>query len=349
MNKCGTYTLGEVVAKYCLRLFNDSRKYFINYLSMASDVWENIYLRTLWIYQAEWLAVKKGSPYPYIKLPENIQYLIGIFYVDDCGKEIPLCVNNHYNVLAKPKSKQCGCKQNCNCGDGCTAVNSFTYTSKTVTFDNDVVDEAGSAVLASGTEFTEKTWIEKCSNGDLLRWREVPSEKYLDTPITIGEQEYSYQLEIVTESMKLCTIELKSCGCVEESDLNKRLIAEHCGCSVASCQTDLHTVEVNPDGPEIKFSSCGKMAYIINGTKTEYLCKYQANKGSANVLVPREDLNAIMTGIDYESKRFNPSVSASEKREAKYAHRESIYDLLEFHNPIDMEALNRIYDGERKW
>lgn len=352
MNNCNAYTLGEIVEKYCIRLFNDKRKGYINFLSMAKDVWESVFLRTLWVYQQEWVDVRSGNgePYPYIVLPVGSDHLIGIYDVDDCGKEVRLYINNAYSILPKPAIKQCGCKSPaCNCGDNCSAVNSFTFTTKEISFENDIVNEAGAAVLVGGTTFLEKTWIEKCENGDIVQWKESPVIKKLTTPINISAVNYYEKLDYVKVQKRLCTIELLPCGCVDESELNANKLVENCGCNILfTCNPKSQLRGIDADMPEVKFSSCGKKAYIIGATKSQYLTKSQSYKACENSMVPREAANAIMTGIDWESKRFNP-LSKGERREAKLEYRASQYELIEFHNPINLETMDRIHNQEKKW
>jgi len=344
---CGHYTLEEVVEKYCLRQFNDKRKNFSQYLAIAQDIWEKVFLRTLWAYQAQWfdLCTSTNDPYPYLKLPKNIATILGIYFEDDCKKIVPLYTNNNYSVVKKPAVKKCKCNTDCGCGDGCEAVNNFTLITKEIKFDIEILNESGNGIISANTVFYERIWMEKCQDGDIIEWREVPTIVKLDNPIIINGKPYYYQLKIVKLRNLVCKLELLPCGCVKETDENKKAINDLCLCFNIEklCETRLKS-DVSPNVSETKINVCGDKAYIINPEHTQYLILYQVRRASETVLVPFEAIDSIMTGIDWEIKRFNPMISSTERKIAKYEYNDALTELVKYYNPIDFENLTRIHE-----
>lgn len=333
MANFGSYTVAEGVRQYCLHQFNDKRKYFPQYLAFGKLVWEDLFLRTLWSHSSEWAVLRTASPYPYLQLPCPASHLLGIFYQDDCNKDVGLFINNSYNVLAKPKTKTCGCKAECSCDELCGIVNSFSFTSSEITIPG-----------APDNPYTQKSWLTSCPNGDVLQWDEIPIPKFHDNG--------TLDMVIIAQDQKLiCKVETFECGCVKDSDVNIKTLADHCGAHMlaAACKTDL-VIQPNNKVPEIKFSDCGKKVYVIGANQSMFKIVHQSVKAAATSQIPHFALITFMKGIYHHSVMINPTISREEKKASKNDYETSkTVDIVEFLNPIDLDELARMGSQKKQW
>jgi len=319
MSRCGLYTLGDVVSLYCIDQGNDSRKGYENYLIHAKFVWNELLKRTLWAFQSTWVSTIKGNgPYPYVLLPQNMEYFMGI-YQEDCGKLVPLFRSDVYSLVSKPKQKTCGCQQNCDCGELCAEANSFSFTTK-----EHVID---------GTTYLEKQWLETCKNGDVIEWREVPAKTEAGT------------VEYVTNQRRICKLEVKPCGCVENSTTNKSILEKYCGCRFEVCQPKIYRPQ--PTCGTVVQEDCGKLYLIGNDIRDQYLVHFQEGDASEKSLVPEYAVLAVKAGIDFHCVMFNPK-RKSERRDAKYFYNEQKLKVIEYLNPIDLEFIYWLQQQPRK-
>lgn len=337
MENCAVYTLTEIVERYCVMQFNNRQKGFKNYLVMAEQVWNDLFNNTLWCFKSVWLTPQQGSPYPFINLPENYSRMLSLR--SECvGKDgvsflQPVLANDTTTAMAKPAVKACGCKKNCGCGALCDGVASMSYETYTVTI--------------AGTDYEGRTWIEVQPNGDVWRWREVPTPFYDSTGEFDGTQfdptqfdtnigEAITNVQIVKLQERIGKVELKACGCVAETPENKTVLGS-CFCTgCASTQKGARTT--------YKFSDCGTKLYLIGAVKSNYLLQYQLSGASAEADVPRYAAKAVWDGITFFSRAYNNSVSRSEVKALETTYRASKNTILEYLNPIDLDVVNQLRD-----
>lgn len=307
------YTLTEAVELF----FLDTRpKNFKSALVAARFVWNEILRRTIWAFKSEWVPVYAGDPYPYIVRPDDCEMVLRIKESVTCnGKTTMRSLDEVKNVqVTLPKVKSCGCKEDCGCGALCTHINSYVHTTK----------EHPLGV--------EKIWTEVCKNGDVLEWREVPTEKY-------DADGNSEGIVYEKQHTRICSVEVKPCGCLKDTITNKKLIEDYCGVCAPAC-----AVGVNCD-TVFQHGECGKI-YLIGGTKilTSYQLQYQERACSTSK-VPEYALECLHLGMDYKLKFVNPSIDRTEKNKAKYAYNDGKNKLIEYLNPIDLQYLDDIHHG----
>lgn len=326
MSHTNAYRLDEATELYCLHQFNDSKKHFIKLLPMAKLVWEDIFLNTLWNSEGKRLPLNAGSPYPFIDKPECYSRILGVYTTDDCNQMVPLPINNRINVMPKMARKSCGCKADCDCGDLCASVSGMSVQTVDVVID--------------GVTYTERDWIQACANGDVIKWREIPTKKYTGGVATIVTEKHQ---EVV------CQVDVHPCGCVKDTDLNQQLIQQHCGCSLVSChskifnQQDMHGLE------QYKYSPCGTQIYIIGARATEYMVVGQRVSASADSLIPHYCLDAVLLGIASRATMLNPTKNRLDKAEAKQNYKDAKREVIEFLNPISLEAVTRLSVENKPW
>src|ERR1700679_455120 len=173
---CPTLTLNQVTDLYLVHKFNTSRKWYKEYLILSQEVWSEIFQPTLWVVKSEYVELKKGHPYNYVDIPNNMQRFLSLSVKDRCGNLKPLYYNGELDVLVKPKHKTCGCN-NCDCRGLCEAIGGLTATTK--------------EVIINGTSYTETTWVKVCPNGDIYEYRTIPTLKFTFDP---GAYDISYDI-----------------------------------------------------------------------------------------------------------------------------------------------------------
>jgi hypothetical protein len=319
-------TLGEVVEKFCLRQFNDKRKGYLNYLSFAKDIWQQLLLRTLWVYQTRYVHVRQGDPYPYFDLPEAAGFVLGVYY-ESCGQLVPVSDNPHYNIEVRPLVKNCGCgAEGCDCGALCSGVASMQVVEKEVEID--------------GALYVQRTWYEGCKNGDLLEWSETPTLDYSQEPAVVT---------VHRSQQWKCKLDVKPCGCVSDTDTNRKLLSEHCGCHTPPvCRSGLLQGQiVHTEKPVVKRE--GRRFFIISGVRESFVVRFQPTCGVATSPVPFFCERAIMAGIDYEAKIFNPTVDPNQVERARLAFKRECAGIIEYLNPINLETLAEIERQPNQW
>lgn len=268
IDECPCYTLSEATEEYLLTRGVDKKKYYTRYLVIAQRVWQKIFWNTLWVSKSVWQTLKKGDPYDYIDVPKGAMRIFTINVNDDCGKIVPLWYNNQLDVVKKPLVRKCGCEK-CDCAGLCEDVNGFTVTTKVL-------------FTINGIDYSEKTWLKYCPNGDIWEYSQIPTKKYLDFTGDAGDYNNDYNndyyigepplanFEIVTQTVqrKICALTIKPCGCPEETPENQQLLLTNCGCflpfsnTLRRCHCDPFLANPNPDClGEVKISECGTRIY----------------------------------------------------------------------------------------
>ena len=366
MEEQSIYTLAECVDEYLAQRFISKKKYYSSFLICAKNYWKKLFRNTIYAVNSEWKTLKKGTPYNFIEKPKDAVRVFSISTVDShCNKIVDLFYDTRFNVIPKPTTsqKKCGCGS-CDCGGLCDDIGSLTYTTKLL-------------FSISGVDYYEKIWVKVCPNGDVIEYRIVPTKKYNDftgdsgdymndymNDYDIGSPAFSNYTIVYPEFQKvICKLDVKPCGCPENTTENIELLNEFCGCFLPvnacckkrHCDDFLEAINSNHLG-SIKISECGNKFYYIPSKKQKtlpefLLINYQTSGENCSevVQVPEYALDAMWLGTDYFSKRFNNSYSLSEKDAAKYAACAGENDLIVFLNPLSLRWLSTLQDSEIKW
>lgn len=354
-------TLDSIVDEYLLQRQIDKKKYYASYLNMAKYVWKHLFQKTIYSVQSEWQPLRKGEPHDYIDLPKDMVRLFTIAEVNECGNIVPLFYNSEMNVISKPKVNTCGCTA-CNCmSDGlCEDFGTLIKSSRLLFTINNV-------------NYYEYSWIELCKNGDIIEYREVPTKKYNDFVGDGGDYNTDYNNDylianpsfsdysVVTEKFQkiICHVDVKPCGCPKNTPENEEIILTNCSqyfCYGARkkkhCEALIGDTNSNGRGM-VKVSECGTKAYYKPDPHKhrhklpEYLLVNFQTSGtncSSAVVVPEYAIEAMMTGIDYYSVRFNAGVRPAIIEFKKYAWVSQQNDLIMYLNPFNLEELANVQD-----
>ncbi len=366
-NELQTYNLAEVTDQFLIEKGVRNKKYYAGYLNAARLSWRDLFKNTIYTVLSEWQPLRKGLPYNYIDVPKNMQRLFTVCLTNHCGDMVPLLYNNKVNIIQQPKVNKCGCTA-CSCtGELCEDIGGLTKITKLI-------------FTIAGVDYFETIWLKLCPNGDILEYRSVPTKKYNDFVGDGGDYSNDYSNDYLKENPPftdytivyqefqkvLCNLDIKPCGCPENTTTNEEIFLQHCGmyCSpFAHClrKKELCTkVFENPNYNlclgSIKLSECGTRIYYIphptfknqpNPKLPEYLLINYQTSGedcSSMVQVPEFALNAMFYGIDYRTSRFNNIYNFKEKQAKRELYRASQNDLILYLSPFNLQVLSNVQD-----
>ncbi len=367
MSECLTDTISEITDRYCIRAGIDKKKYFGRYLIIAGEVWEEVFQNTLWSIKSVWMPAKLGAPLNYVDVPQDCLRLLSIGIDDKCDLIQPLFYNNQLNVIPKPSAKKCGCT--CDCGGLCDDVNSLTTTTKLL-------------FTINGVPYYQKTWLQYCSNGDIIEWSETPTKKYNTLIGDSGDYNFdynndydiaaapfsAYEIVTVTSQKKICKLDVKECGCPQETEANCQTLIDACGCSLSwgcrtkktHCKQFSENINSNHLG-EVKLSDCNtkifyrpsrKWASVSKKEFPDYLLVNYQSTGTtpgAETLIPKYARKVMYAGLDNARKEYNSSFGMGEKQEACYKYQKEKNEIIAYLNPIDLIFMGKVQDAQQKW
>lgn len=366
-------TLSDVTSEYLALRQIDKRKYYPSYLISAKQVWKRLFEQTIFATTSVWKTVKAGDPYPYIDVPKDAQRIFSVGIEDHCGDIKSIYYNNQLNVIPKPTEKKCGCNS-CNCGGLCEDVNSVVLTTREI-------------FTIGGITYYEKLYVRYCSNGDMVEYKETPVKKYNDfkgdggdfnsdfgSDYNTGGAAFSnFDVGVNVTQRIVCKLATMPCGCPVDSPENESVLLEHCGCFLPffghhrkrHCDNFLRDDNTEEYG-SVKLSECQTKIYFRPGRHHHHhrghkripdflLVIYQAGGDAKNITgqVQIPDVaaykEAMWSGIDFQSKRYNGKYSGTEKQMAKYARNEAENELIGYLNPLNYQDLADMQDSDIKW
>jgi hypothetical protein len=331
MDSASFITLGKFVDNFCAQSYNDGQRAYDNILVIAQHFYGEIKRKHLKTYRKRKLSVEQGLNIVY--LPGDVHRIIKVKVTDDCNHEQELDLDQYYDIDKPEAAKGCGCKK-CDCTSSlCGAINSISYEEEDVLVHD---DKTYRRIIKSKVQ----------PNGDLIRETVEPyATKGDNGQIIIA---YKTHIERVT------TVEVKNCGCVIDSPVNRSSCISACGVSVCDqLQCDQETTiplphmhhgryKVDEDKTILHLIGCSpshvKVQYVSNGSECD-----------EETLVDIDDVEALLNGVYYGTLRFRRDVSPLEKREALRAYERSKQERLEDESPIDPSRLLELQNTFYKW
>ena len=328
------YTLGETVDDFLIRKFNQRRKYYSNYFKIAQDIFKDVYRTMMPTVTSKYVQVFDDDPkYPYVLVPEHMERFFSISITNKNNELLEVFYNNDLNVFSKPPIvKQCGCTSTdlCDCIDNLQVV----ITPKDI----------------DGTTYYQKVWVVCCDNGDVLQYSEIPVKKYGETGGSYND-DFNDDYDIINDgdnvvvlqfTKNLGRLDTKPCGCPKDTEENKNLIFNKCGCFLGAkpkcCKVWYEKTRIRCTG-EMKFSECGTRIYLKD-VKTDdgfVVISYQIDpvRCGEEILVDDFARKAIWFGMEYESIVFYPRATATERKEAERRYLKSKTEFFEYMNPVN--------------
>lgn len=389
------YTLVETVNGYLLRQGNLNRKYFRKYEAIAEDIFAKLYatiMPTLISKYVEVFQPGPGEKYPYIKKPMGMTRFFGVDVTNKHNELLQVYYNDRLNVFTKPPVQKsgCGCASTdlCDCIDNLQVVitekfelDGVKYYEKTWVkcCDNgDVLQYSENPVIngtcsewelagsISGPAYFSYT---KC-DGTLVR-----SEAIDDTgktvcvsdnaPILVTSGNYTKtrigscasagQVVVLTTYTNLGRLETKDCGCPIDTEENRDLIFNKCGCFLTAkprcCKVWYDKSRIDCTG-EMKWSECGNKLYLkdVKDDNGFVVAHFQVDPlcCGGEIMIDTFARWPIWYGIDYESNVFNPRSNPNVLREAERRYKKAVTEYFEYLNPIGFDRFFDIPTAEIK-
>lgn len=340
------YTLAETIEDLLIRKFNQRRKYFANYFKMGQDVYKDLYRTVMPTVLSKYVQVFKDDdfPYPYINVPDHMVRFFSVQVTNKNNELLQVYYNDELNVFTKPTVvKKCGCITTdlCDCVDNLQVI----ITPK----------------IIDGVTYYEKVWVVCCANGDVMQYSEVPVKKYSDAGGDYDD-DYGDDYDIINEGdnvvvlqfyKNLGRLDTKPCGCPKETEHNKNLIFNKCGCHLGikpkCCKVWYEKTQIRCTG-EMKFSECGTRIFLkdVKDDDGFVVISYQTDpvKCGEEILVDDYARKAIWAGVEEESIIYHPRSSQAEKEGATMRKLRANSSLFEFLNPVNSKRFFSIPTAE---
>lgn len=389
------YTLAEIVNGYLMRSGNINRKYYRRYEAIAQDIYEKLYANTMPTTISRYMQVfpaGNGDPYPYINRPYGMTRFFGLSVTNKNNELVSVYQNDRLNVFTKPpvQKQGCGCPSTelCDCIDNLQVVitekfelNGVKYYEKTwvkccdngdvLQYSETPVINTCSSWFLAGSILGPATFSYTLCDGT-----EVKSQSIDDTGITVcisdmapviitsgdgiktklGSCDTSGQVvTVITTYKNLGRLETKDCGCPKETDQNKDLIFNKCGCFLTAkpncCKVWYEKSHIDCTG-EYAWSQCETKLYLkkVKDDGGFAIIHYQIDPIScgSEILVDSFARWPIWYGMDYESSVFNPRSSKGDLREKERRYQKAINEYFEYLNPMDPDRLFNVVTSEIK-
>lgn len=175
-----------------------------------------------------------------------------------------------------------------------------------------------------------------------------------ETPMKSFEDSESSEFTITTVKSEkhLCSLSVKPCGCLEQTDENKQMVSTYCGYLSLPCQSQVCSVDfIYAKARPGKIKIDDTRIYVKDPAATEFVLSYQTNGDCSGeeLLIPEYAAETLMFGVDYRTKMFAPNLTSLEKREARTAWKASVAELDMFLNPIYADEFLAVQQTIAKW
>lgn len=291
-NLANTISIEDVVKGILQREGDTTGMNYLKYLSVAKDVYRELNLHAVRQTKRAWVEVDKKTNT--IKLPKDYMFFSSVSVEDECGRLIPLVINNNlkYDIIDISQDKDCHCECGCNSAS-CGGIKNY-----------EVISGMQVAKLPDGSDMAFATMTRKKVNKD----GSMVVEKTF--PKAIYENGVWTKTELVTEEEFICKLEVKDCGCVKENEKNNQVINACCGasffsveCGGTSCKTSPQslTYNVSEGGDRIIFPSSFHYAKV--------LLRYFYDAPLKELRVPIIAKRAMMFGVKFEISNFDKKES----------------------------------------
>jgi hypothetical protein len=331
-NNFGFLRLSKIVDHFCVHSFNNDRKYFPNLLRIAEFTWKQIYWNDLRVPRNKLLLVDKSNNT--VQIPADSLRIVGISVLDNCNHWQPLYVDEFYNTMETPKASTCGCNK-CNCdSELCMVMSNIEHTEE--------------QYVMNGQTFTRIINTKVCPNGELIK--EI-TEVFLTENNVVADL---FQLR--TRIERVDVLEIKPCGCVDNTPANWKKCSEACGHPFLQnkhhkcCQPTTIPLGKPLRGRYVIDEDLG-VIHILDCDTDKVLVTHISNgeECGEELMIPEYAEETVLTGLYWRSIRFRNNVSGGEKMGAKIEHISAVQDLIEFLNPIVPHEFLDLQNREFKW
>jgi hypothetical protein len=325
----GFKTLSWVVDDFMKVTFNDGRKYYLNFLSIARSVWKELYWKELKAFKQKRIEVDKSTGTA--RLPADYIRWQAVGLVDDCNNIVPLSYNPYFVTAPKLKApKGCGCTK-CSCdSDLCGVLAGLDLTYEDVVYG----EQTFQRIIKSKV----------CENGDLIR--------EITEPFLTKDADDQDVIAWRTRPERVTKVEVSPCGCVIDTPENRKTCIQVCGHFLPfekeCCETPLWTGS-NKNG-KFKIDEDRGVIWLMNVKADKVILSYTSDgeDDCSEIIIPEYAVEAVKAGIYFHSIRYR-KMSDSEKEWARKNFSVELEQFLHFLWPIVPHEMRETEDIFYKW
>lgn len=318
-------SLSTIVKELCMGMYNDSKKYYANWMIHAKWIYKELFLKSLFRPKSKYVKVDRSTnPYS-IVLPLDMVRFINLSDEDYDGSMRSFVFDETINDVELPKGDVC---QSCNESDDYgQCVNNIVPITK--------------SVVINGEPYTETIWKKLCPNGDMQEVRSVPTYD--------AEAEEVVMVEV---RRHLCNLELKTCGCVKKTPRNKELVTCQCGPLTTSTQVCMAHASISKVGTRkgrIKIRA-GRI-WLAGNVPDWLILTYQTNGncGEDEIMVEEVAVPAMLFGMKWRASALADTVPPGKVDYNRMQYDREIENLDMFNNPIRVEEFMNVQMIIPKW
>lgn len=313
----GKIKLTDLVNEIFLLKGDASRREFLRYKAIAKNIYRELNLFKIKEAKRVFLDVDKHTNS--IKLPSDNILFSSISVINDCNKLIPLVMNSSIadqDIIDATIDKKCKCNE-CDCqNEDCGSIYKYELITETVSMvmpDNSFQD-------------FEKTIIKRIDKDGQI-WQEI------NEPVIIFDENGVHtSTEIVPKIEAICKLDIKECGCVEDTESNKSKLSE---CSFAqifavesgSCNpcyahNNPYTYNINEEETRVYFDT--------NFDFDKVLLRYYSNESNSEIEIPIIAKEAVLLGTEWKASLFSNEKSrygVSRTRDFKFEYVQACEEL----------------------
>lgn len=307
-------SVSEMVNEIMLLKGDVPRREYLKYKRFVENVYRELNLKILREARREFLTVDRKTNS--IKLPGNLITFSSISIINDCNKLVPLSFNeniDYQDYVDIGGDKACKCKQ-CDCqNEDCG--NMYKY---------EKITEVVSMKVPEGSfeDFT-KTVVKRIEpNGDVVQEINEPTMIY-------NSEGIHESTELVKRIEHICHVDLKDCGCIDDTEANRNTLIE-CSCAISvsvecsgkydytTCKNP-YTYNLNEEGTRMYFDT--------NFNYDKVLLRYYANEGASEIEIPIVAKDAVSRGAEFYSVLWDRKLPLGKINEFRAMYNEAKSDL----------------------
>lgn len=350
--------LSDIVRSLALKQGNTKSVYYIRNLTIAAEVYKELFRKTIWEIKTVVLNVcpRKGT----ITIPADCERLINISVIDKYHRIKPLSYNPNINTAEiRCQKNACSCTT-CNGVDTlCGAVDNITMTTETVEI--------------QGEDYTLTTWLRYDGSGAIQKQQRIPT-------LDASTNTVVYQETVET----ICNIEVNSHGCILPTAPNIDAFTTYCGyggvinngwdglrCGwQTNAYRELVPASYNFFGQWNWNAACRDIIHIFHSRKrnctfinepdqcndneendiTKVIVSYQTNGETPGeeMLIPQYAQFAVELGVIFRQKKYNPR-DGDKDESALRAYRREVTSVNKHLNPIRIDDMIKLQTTPHPW
>lgn len=310
----GFTRLSKLVDDFCIEMFDDGKRFFLNYFKIGKIVWNKLFYTDLKAFKDTYLLVDKSTNTA--RLPPNYKKWYALSVVDDCNNKQFLSYNEYFVTAEKPKNNKCGCKK-CSC-------------SSELCGDMAGVNIAYEDVVYNNTTYQKVIKTKVCETGDIVE------EIY--EPLLTKNAEGDDEIVFKTTRRHVATLDTSPCGCILDTPENKLKCVSACGHKITCCRKECKTPTYTggDNAGKFKIDEDHGVIWLMNCTADKVLLTHSCNgtDNCGDTLIPDWAAEAVKAGMYYKGNRYRKGVPISDKQYAKSNYDHEVMEMFTFLWPI---------------